>query len=1036
MHEHPARVHAAAIRWLRGSATERWRLPAVLAILAATKVAALLVFTAGFLLTRVELPNRSSCTDFHFERSGATTTAASNGGSVGCWVDTPIDKVVLLIIDGARFDFAVPSRDVDAVSKRSQKKAPLHSVVELLEESGGAAELFRFVADPPTTTQQRLKGLLTGGLPTFMDVSNSFGATELAEDNLMAQAATAGRRVALSGDDTWLELFHRAQFAAGVDPFPSFNVRDLDTVDQGVRRHLMPALGRPSEWDMLVGHFLGVDHAGHTFGVDSPAMARKLDENNADIRTVTAVMASEEGFNRSLLIVMGDHGMTKHGDHGGGTPEETDTFIFVHHPRAAAAVGAGRARNDGGELSRRKATEFGIMPQVDFAPTLALILGLPIPFGSLGTVPRRFWEVAHAWESLDGSGNTGGARKGGMDIDDRYARALKVAAAQVWRYLQEYAQVAGNPFTTADWSLLTVMYATATSADLASSGTADLFARFLSKAAEVARVHWVQFGPGRMTLGLALLIATLVLHVAALWVCCHKQSPLISIAKHKPKDNSTGYDNCMAVVFVDDDYDNNTHNRAQVLEAAVAMVLTALGSVCRLSNSFILAEGDAAHFFIASLAVLLVVRSASFTGRGSGGGDGATTVAASAAVGLLMCNAVLQALGMSWAKESFEDDSSYGKRGVGEWTTSDLSEPGALPAVLVLGALAALPWVCHRTITPVMGLGSRVTVAAAMAAVGVRALATGSGAYALGRAAGQGTAEVLRAAAGGLLPWATYWASSVAATVMTPASAVRMSKVRSAVVAAAHGTVWAVMPVLVMLSGERGAVWGLLAVTQVACLVLAVTGHLGKDAIGGGVWREVTLTCAWHILALQLFYASGHRCAFDGLHFACAFTGFTKFHFYLMGTLLAINTWSGDVATCAYLSAVAAACSHCSARRRGGCGGQFTVAFRASLTRLALGYSLLRAIGVVVSTVFAAAARRHLMVWAVFAPKFVFEACGMCVSEALLALGVMSGLSACNAADKPVKGGQMSKDPVRMIEGLNQEQQELNQFGPKGRALL
>ena len=44
------------------------------------------------------------------------------------------------------------------------------------------------------------------------------------------------------------------------------------------------------------------------FGVDSAAMARKLDENDADIRTVAATMAAEEGFDRSLLIVMGDHG--------------------------------------------------------------------------------------------------------------------------------------------------------------------------------------------------------------------------------------------------------------------------------------------------------------------------------------------------------------------------------------------------------------------------------------------------------------------------------------------------------------------------------------------------------------------------------------------------------------------------------------------------------------------------------------------------------------------------------------------------------
>jgi phosphatidylinositol glycan class O len=102
-------------------------------------------------------------------------------------------------------------------------------------------------------------GLLTGGLPTFVDVSNSFGAAELAEDNLVAQAASAGRRVALSGDDTWMELFHRSHFAGGTEPFPSFNVKDLDTVDRGVRRHLMSALGRDRTPECQMGC---IDHAG------------------------------------------------------------------------------------------------------------------------------------------------------------------------------------------------------------------------------------------------------------------------------------------------------------------------------------------------------------------------------------------------------------------------------------------------------------------------------------------------------------------------------------------------------------------------------------------------------------------------------------------------------------------------------------------------------------------------------------------------------------------------------------------------------
>lgn len=52
------------------------------------------------------------------------------------------------------------------------------------------------------------QGLLTGGLPTFMDVGNSFGAKAMREDNLLSQLASHGRRIHFSGDDTWCAHTH------------------------------------------------------------------------------------------------------------------------------------------------------------------------------------------------------------------------------------------------------------------------------------------------------------------------------------------------------------------------------------------------------------------------------------------------------------------------------------------------------------------------------------------------------------------------------------------------------------------------------------------------------------------------------------------------------------------------------------------------------------------------------------------------------------------------------------------------------------
>jgi phosphatidylinositol glycan class O len=78
---------------------------------------------------------------------------------------------------------------------------------ELAEKHPENALLLPFIADPPTTTLQRLKGLTTGTLPTFIDAGSNFAGTAIDEDNLIAQARNAGKTVVHLGDDTWHSLY-------------------------------------------------------------------------------------------------------------------------------------------------------------------------------------------------------------------------------------------------------------------------------------------------------------------------------------------------------------------------------------------------------------------------------------------------------------------------------------------------------------------------------------------------------------------------------------------------------------------------------------------------------------------------------------------------------------------------------------------------------------------------------------------------------------------------------------------------------------
>ncbi len=71
------------------------------------------------------------------------------------------------------------------------------------------------------------------------------------------------------------------------------------------------------------------------------------------------------------LIVLGDHGMTLGGDHGGDTPAELDAALFL-------------SRNRDGYNWSTPFQPGDVMEQLDFAASLSVLLDLPIPFSSLG----------------------------------------------------------------------------------------------------------------------------------------------------------------------------------------------------------------------------------------------------------------------------------------------------------------------------------------------------------------------------------------------------------------------------------------------------------------------------------------------------------------------------------------------------------------------------------------------------------------------------------------------------------------------------
>lgn len=199
-------------------------------------VCCVFLFTGGFLLRRQVLEEKSSCSN------DSSASVTNSNASCTPSIQPRFSKAIVIIVDALKYEFTLYDETLRSDQlEHFQNRLPVMNRLA----SEGKAKLFEFMADPPTTTMQRLKGLTTGSLPTFIDLSSNFGSYEITEDNIIDQLRKSGnKRVVFAGDDTWMGLFPK-QFSRAF-PYPSFDVWDLDTVDRGVHDCLFKELNDSS----------------------------------------------------------------------------------------------------------------------------------------------------------------------------------------------------------------------------------------------------------------------------------------------------------------------------------------------------------------------------------------------------------------------------------------------------------------------------------------------------------------------------------------------------------------------------------------------------------------------------------------------------------------------------------------------------------------------------------------------------------------------------------------------------------------------
>ncbi|KAM7223613.1 GPI ethanolamine phosphate transferase 2 [Rhypophila decipiens] len=287
----------------------------------------------------------------------------------------PFDKVVFMVIDALRSDFVYSTNSGFLFTQG------------LI--SNGDAIPFTAHATSPTVTMPRLKAITTGSIPSFLDVvlnldEGDESSSLASQDTWLAQMkAKKSGKLVMYGDDTWLKLFPGTFDRQ--DGTTSFFVSDFTEVDNNVTRHIADELKR-KDWNTMVLHYLGLDHIGHKGGPRSPHMIPKQREMDQIVQQIFTSLWSQPHHSKTLFVFCGDHGMNDAGNHGASSAGETSPALLFVSPKLQAVQ-----TNAHAPLPENESFQYySSVEQSDIAPTLAALLGFPIPKNNLGVLIPEF----------------------------------------------------------------------------------------------------------------------------------------------------------------------------------------------------------------------------------------------------------------------------------------------------------------------------------------------------------------------------------------------------------------------------------------------------------------------------------------------------------------------------------------------------------------------------------------------------------------------------------------------------------------------
>ena len=243
-------------------------------------------------------------------------------------------RLVLVIVDGLRGDAA---RDMDSMRRLREKGADL-----------------TLVAAQPSLSFPTWTTILSGAEQDVTGVTTNWFEERVPVETLLETALSSGKKVAVIAPTSFETLYgaRRAQDVALIDWTGDFIGARL--VDEALR------IEAESHPDLMIVHLPDVDEAGHDSGGTSEEYRKAVARTDGDL--VRLVEGTQDPS--TAYAIVADHGHIDSGGHGGWED------IVVNTP----AVIAG----DGVKYAKLRAA------QADLAPTLAVLLGVPVPRHATG----------------------------------------------------------------------------------------------------------------------------------------------------------------------------------------------------------------------------------------------------------------------------------------------------------------------------------------------------------------------------------------------------------------------------------------------------------------------------------------------------------------------------------------------------------------------------------------------------------------------------------------------------------------------------